>query len=216
MTQYRKITENMAGKLKPKEAYLFYCLAMKSDFRTNLSNIKQKSLAEYYGIKDTDQISDWLYKFQSQGLLRIIKLNVKGQYGKFHRCKYQLNTDNYVFISEVLHDEPIKNQLKGFLILLKCKCLNGTNTTKYSQNQLAKELGIATGTISNYMKQAIDNGYIRVRQGNDYKYYNFKFEEKTNKEALATNTLFLIKENWKQNKLTEQFYDIKEKHYGSY
>ena len=160
MTQYRKITENMVGKLKPKEAYLFYCLAMKSDFRTNLSNIKQKSLAEYYGIKDTDQISDWLYKFQSQGLLRIIKLNVKGQYGKFHRCKYQLNTDNYVFISEALHDEPISSQLKGFLILLKCKCLNGTNTTKYSQNQLAKELGIATGTISNYMKQAIDNGYI--------------------------------------------------------
>ena len=160
MTQYRKITENMVGKLKPKEAYLFYCLAMKSDFRTNLSNIKQKSLAEYYGIKDTDQISDWLHKFQSQGLLRIIKLNVKGQYGKFHRCKYQLNTDNYVFISEVLHDEPIKNQLKGFLILLKCKCLNGTNTTKYSQNQLAKELGISTGTISNYMKEAIANGYI--------------------------------------------------------
>ena len=150
----------MAGKLKPKEAYLFYCLAMKSDFRTNLSNIKQKSLAEYYGIKDTDQISDWLYKFQSQGLLRIIKLNIKGQYGKFHRCKYQLNTDNYVFISEVLHDEPIKNQLKGFLILLKCKCLNGTNTTKYSQNQLAKELGIGKSTISNYMKQAIANGYI--------------------------------------------------------
>ena len=160
MTQYRKISKNMAGKLKPKEAYLFYCLAMKSDFRTNLSNIKQKSLAEYYGIKDTDQISDWLHKFQSQGLLRIIKLNVKGQYGKFHRCKYQLNTDNYVFISEVLHDEPIKNQLKGFLILLKCKCLNGTNTTKYSQNQLAEELGIGKSTISNYMKEAIANGYI--------------------------------------------------------
>ena len=150
----------MAGKLKPKEAYLFYCLAMKSDFRTNLSNIKQKSLAEYYGIKDTDQISDWLYKFQSQGLLRIIKLNIKGQYGKFHRCKYQLNTDNYVFISEILHDEPISSQLKGFLILLKCKCLNGTNTTKYSQNQLAEELGIGKSTISNYMKQAIANGYI--------------------------------------------------------
>ena len=150
----------MAGKLKPKEAYLFYCLAMKSDFRTNLSNIKQKSLAEYYGIKDTDQISDWLYKFQSQGLLRIIKLNVKGQYGKFHRCKYQLNTDNYVFISEILHDEPISRQLKGFLILLKCLCLNGTNTTKYSQNQLAKELGIGKSTISNYMKQAEKKGYI--------------------------------------------------------
>ena len=202
MTQYRKITENMAGKLKPKEAYLFYCLAMKSDFRTNLSNIKQKSLAEYYGIKDTDQISDWLYKFQSQGLLRIIKLNVKGQYGKFHRCKYQLNTDNYVFISEALHDEPIKNQLKGFLILLKCKCLNGTNTTKYSQNQLAKELGIATGTISNYMKQAIANGYISkdengihlLREDIFYiaKMPKSNFRKKTIKSEKSTEILTII------------------------
>ena len=160
MTQYRKITENMAGKLKPKEAYLFYCLAMKSDFRTNLSNIKQKSLAEYYGIKDTDQISDWLYKFQSCGLLRIVKTNLKGKYGKFQRCSYFLNTDNYVLISEVLKDEPISRQLKGFLILLKCKCLNGTNTTQYSQNQLAKELKLSVGAISNYINEAIDNGYI--------------------------------------------------------
>ena len=160
MTQYRKISKNMAGRLKPKQAYLFYCLAMKTDFKTNLSNIKQKSLAEYYGIKDTDQISDWLYYFQSQGLLRIIKLNAKGQYGKFQRCKYQLNTDNYVFISEMLHDEPISSQLKGFLILLKCKCLSGTNTTLYSQNKLANELKISKSTISNYMKEAIDKGYI--------------------------------------------------------
>lgn len=42
-----------------------------------------------------------------------------------------------------------------------------------------------------------DNGYIRLRENNEYKYYNFKFEEKTNKEVLATNTLFLVKENGK-------------------
>lgn len=40
-------------------------------------------------------------------------------------------------------------------------------------------------------------GYLRVRQDNDYKYYNFKLEEKSNKEILATNTLFLVKENGK-------------------
>lgn len=43
----------------------------------------------------------------------------------------------------------------------------------------------------------IENGYLRVRENSDYKYYNFKFEEKTNKEILATNTLFLVKENGK-------------------
>ena len=160
MTKYIRITEKMAGKLKPKEAYLFYCLALKSDFVTYESDIKQETLTNEYGIKDVDQIREWLYKFQSYGLLRIIKSNIKGKYGKFQRCRYILNTDNYVLISEILKSEPISTQLKGFLILLKCKCLNGTNSTLYNQNQLAKELGISVGTISNYMKEAIDNAYI--------------------------------------------------------
>ena len=43
----------------------------------------------------------------------------------------------------------------------------------------------------------IENGYMRVRENDEYIYYNFKLEEKTNKEVLATNTLFLVKENGK-------------------
>lgn len=40
-------------------------------------------------------------------------------------------------------------------------------------------------------------GYIRVREGQDYKYYNFKLEEKENRDIFTANTLFLIKENGK-------------------
>ena len=160
MIQYRKITELIAGRLKPKEAYLFYCLALKSDFITNESYITQESLAKFYGIKDVDQIREWLYMFQSKGLLTIVKSKVKGRYGTFRKCKYILNAEHYNLISDLLKEEPISSQLKGFLILLKCKCLNGTNTTKFSQNQLAKELGISAGAISQYMKDAIDNAYV--------------------------------------------------------
>lgn len=160
MIQYRKITELIAGRLKPKEAYLFYCLALKSDFITNESYITQDSLAKFYGIKDVDQISKWLYEFQSKGLLTIVKYKVKGRYGTFRKCKYILNAEHYNLVSDLLKEEPISSQLKGFLILLKCKCLNGTNTTKFSQNQLAKELGISAGAISQYMKDAIDNAYV--------------------------------------------------------
>lgn len=55
-----------------------------------------------------------------------------------------------------------------------------------------------------------DKGYIRVRVGEDYKYYNFKFEEKKAQDVLTTNTLFLIKENGKygyQNKNGERVVD---------
>ena len=78
MIQYRKITELLAGRLKPKEAYLFYCLALKSDFLTNESYITQGSLAKFYGIKDVDQIREWLYKFQSKGLAYYCKKQSQG------------------------------------------------------------------------------------------------------------------------------------------
>ena len=161
MTQYRRITEKIAGKLNPEQAYLFYCLALKSDFNTDLSHIKQDTLAEFYGIKKTDQIREWLKQFKELGLVGIDKTDEKGKFGKFNSCHYLLNTAHFVLITDKLHSENISNELKGFLILLKCKCLNGTNTTLYSQNQLAEELNISTGSISKYMKLAIDNGYIK-------------------------------------------------------
>lgn len=40
----------------------------------------------------------------------------------------------------------------------------------------------------------LEEGYVRVREEDEYNYYNFKFERKTGKEILTTNTLFLVKE----------------------
>ena len=42
-----------------------------------------------------------------------------------------------------------------------------------------------------------DKGYMKVRVGEEYKYYNFKFEEKQVKDVLASNTLFLSKKDGK-------------------
>lgn len=51
-----------------------------------------------------------------------------------------------------------------------------------------------TGIVSEINE---DKGYIRIRVGQDYKYYNLKLEEKQNKDIYTSNTLFLIKENGK-------------------
>lgn len=40
-------------------------------------------------------------------------------------------------------------------------------------------------------------GYLRLRISTEYKYFNFKFEEKKSKDVLTTNTLFLDKKNGK-------------------
>lgn len=40
-------------------------------------------------------------------------------------------------------------------------------------------------------------GYIRMYLDDEYKYYNFKFEEKTASSLLTSNTLFLSKKDGK-------------------
>lgn len=158
---YRRITETIAGKLDLLEAYLFYCLALCSDCCTMVSNVKQEALTEFYGIKKEEQIRQWLHKFESLNLIQIDKHPIKGKYGSFDRCRYTLNTEHYVLISKKLYSEPISRQLKGFLVLLKCKCLNGTNTCQYIQSVLAQVLNISPSTVSRYLKQAEDSGYIK-------------------------------------------------------
>lgn len=41
----------------------------------------------------------------------------------------------------------------------------------------------------------IDKGYIKVYENNEYKYYNFKFEEKNVQDILGQNTLYLSKKD---------------------
>lgn len=56
----------------------------------------------------------------------------------------------------------------------------------------------------------LEKGFLRIRKDDDYKYYNFKLEEKNSKDVLTTNTLFLIKENGKygyENKNGERIVD---------
>ena len=67
---------------------------------------------------------------------------------------------------------------------------NEVNTEFMDNSLITKLVGILT-------EINIDNGYMRVRVDNEYKYYNFKFEEKTNKEVLTTNTIFLDKKDGK-------------------
>ena len=49
-----------------------------------------------------------------------------------------------------------------------------------------------------------DKNYIRVRQDGEYKYYNFKLEEKENTEILLSNTIFLSKKDGKYGYVNEK------------
>ena len=51
-----------------------------------------------------------------------------------------------------------------------------------------------TGIINEFNEE---KGYIKIRINDEYKYYNFKFEEKQAKDILTSNTLYLSKQDGK-------------------
>lgn len=70
------------------------------------------------------------------------------------------------------------------------------DTENYKTDLIDRDFKVALSDVI-ISELNLEAGYIRVREGDEYNYYNFKFEEKTNKNVLATNTLFLVKENGK-------------------
>src|SRR5699024_4626804 len=65
----------------------------------------------------------------------------------------------------------------------------GTNED-YTSDLLDSDLNVK---LSNVIVSEVNEtkGYIKVRDNDTYKYYNFRFEEKTSQEILNGNTIFL-------------------------
>ncbi len=66
-----------------------------------------------------------------------------------------------------------------------------STTTEIYDKDISLKL---TGIVSNVNTE---KGYIYIRIGNEQKYYNFKFEEKEEKDFFANHTLFLSKKDGK-------------------
>ena len=71
----------------------------------------------------------------------------------------------------------------------------GTKSGSANTDFIAQDFAVKVSGILSELN--ITNGYMKIRTEGEYKYYNFKFEEKTNRELLTTNTLFLDKKDGK-------------------
>lgn len=98
--------------------------------------------------------------------------------------KYGIIDANNEVIIDFKYADIITNKLVEYI-----KADNGNGTFDY----IAKNLSVKFTAGD----EAIFNGFIRVRVSNEYKYYNFKLDEKTNKDVYVANTLFTYKENGK-------------------
>lgn len=114
-------------------------------------------------------IQEHITKFERERLVMVNRQINKDDDKIFRKNKYRLLYDkaddgspcHFVYLDGELINAPIKKELKGFLILLKIRCLNYTNTCAYSVRELADTLTIGKSMVDNYLRMAEEVGFIK-------------------------------------------------------
>ncbi len=171
---YRVFPINLGKQLSNKEAYIYLLLLFKSDFKTGESNVLLETLSEEAGYK-ADAISDYLHKVKKLGYVDITRQFFKAENGQpktKNFYKVHIPSKDFIMVSRSFLEMHFDNltlkeetDIKGFILLIKCICLNNCNLTLYSLREMAAHLSISYGTIQKYMKKCIELNLIERHKG---------------------------------------------------
>ncbi len=108
--------------------------------------------------------------------------------------------DNYIFkesgksgVINLAGEKVVKPEYDSLIYRSDAGFFEGNKSSAVDTDFIGNDFKVKLSGILSEINTT--SGYMKIRVEDDYKYYNFKFEEKTNKELLASNTIFLDKKN---------------------
>lgn len=152
----------------------------------NLNYITAKKNSKYGIIDVTGQIKvDYIYDDLTYAYTDTYIAKKQGKYGVINISGEEKIPFNYSYINYIEEANCISAQKEN------------------SQTQIYdKDINVkAEGILSEVNK---DKNFIKMRVDENYKYYNFKLEEKENTEILTSNTIFLSKKQGKYGYINEK------------
>ena len=167
---YRRIRNDVHIRLNNKEAATFLALMFYSDFNTGESHVIHKTLRDKTGIPEST-LKKYLKELAEKGFTTPNSyFSGKTPQGKPRRLtdySTQIPDTCYIMADRKLLDVqigdlPLKEQsfIKGFILMLKCVCLNFTDTTLYSYRDMEKQMNLSYATIAGLMKQCQEYGLV--------------------------------------------------------
>ena len=179
---YRIFPISISKKLSNKEAYIYLSLLFKSDYKTGESNVLLETLSKETGY-DSETVSGYLHKAKEYRYIEITQKTCgkkeDGSTKTKNFYKIHIPQKDFIMVNREFLDFHIENlsikeetDLKGFILLIKCICLNNCNFTYYSLRDMTEHLTISYATIQKLMKKCRDLELITYHK----KYYKIMFD----------------------------------------
>ncbi len=166
---YRIFDKDKMKGLNNNQAYVFGRFSFKSNYKTGESKVKQKTLAQLCGCSES-KIQDCITVFTDKGL--ILSTKTRKYLDKDNQPRraniYELyvpdkENTNYFTVTKEFFELDIPDKILGYVLLLKCICLNGTNDCFYNLTEISTHLNIGYSTLkgkNGLHQKAIDYGLI--------------------------------------------------------
>ena len=138
------------------QAYIYLGLCLHTDFKNDISNINQETLAKFLQC-DVGTIQRALRVFQENNLLTIYQ----DRYGWREKNRYKLIRTNWFGVKRKILKENITREQIGFLLLLKSLCYSHCNYTDYYGKDLQEIMTLKRSMIDNYLRALEAKQYIK-------------------------------------------------------
>ena len=153
---YTTLSKEVGAFLNPLQAYIYLGLCLHTDFKNDISNINQDTLAKFLQC-DVGTIQRALRVFQENNLLTIYQ----DRYGWREKNRYKLIRTNWFGVYRKILEEDIPREQIGFLLLLKSLCYSHCNYTDYYGKDLQKIMALKQSMIDNYLRALEAKQYIK-------------------------------------------------------
>lgn len=153
---YTTLSKEIGACLNPLQAYIYLGLCLHTDFKTDISNINQDSLAKFLQC-DVGTVQRALQMCKENNLLTIHQ----DRYGWREKNRYRLNRSNWFGVYRKILEEDIPREQIGFLLLLKSLCYSHCNYTDYYGRNLQEMMVLKQSMIDNYLRALEAKQYIK-------------------------------------------------------
>ena len=118
---------------------------------------------------------------------------------EYQDMSYTFN-DNYIFAQDNQYgvinlsgETVLEPEYESLIYRQDAGFLEGSKKDAIDTDFIGNDFQVKVSGILSELNT--ESGYMKIRVDGEYKYYNFRFEEKTNRELLTGNTLFLDKKD---------------------
>lgn len=176
---YRRVRNDLHKHLNNKEAAVLLALVFHADYQTGVSHVIHRTVVEKTGIPESS-LKKYLKQLKEKGIINMTSyydgVTPKGQPRHLTDYFIQMPDIYYIMVSRKLFDLKLEGMelkeisfIQGFILLLKCLCMNFTDTTLYSYRKMSEHMLLSYATIAKMMKLCLEYGLVsRYEEGKGY------------------------------------------------